>query len=310
MNIIDIYKTKIEDIQLVNHEGRDVYTCVYIDNNNQKKEFQCFGNSEKFLNALEDYQKHLKKIELKINKDIINYFAQVKKKKNIMAIPFYIIGGIALLLSFAKPPEIIGIPLFFGGCCFVVGTLMIANADIEMTEDNIKKYVPDQNVIKAKEGIDKKLQFVKSLNKKYSQQIASSFQQQKVEMENFKNARKELDAKQKQNILKEEDFLEYTKLSKQEKLQLKKRAMSIKNIQDYKPFKPDVPVFLAASIERDNIRKRNFLEFALADNSLNLEENKVNLRDVNIPKLRELDGASIKRIHNYNNLKYENIRRR
>ena len=36
MNIIDIYKTKIEDIQLVNHEGRDVYTCVYIDNNNQK----------------------------------------------------------------------------------------------------------------------------------------------------------------------------------------------------------------------------------------------------------------------------------
>ena len=78
MNIIDIYKTKIEDIQLVNHEGRDVYTCVYIDNNNQKKEFQCFGNSEKFLNALEDYQKHLKKIELKINKDIIEFSKKVK----------------------------------------------------------------------------------------------------------------------------------------------------------------------------------------------------------------------------------------
>ena len=310
MNIIDIYKTKKEDIRLKNYEGRDVYTYIYIDENKQKKEIQCFGDTENFMNALNDYEKYLKKVELRINKDIINYFAQVKKKRNKIAMPFYIIGGAAILLACTKPPEIIGIPLFLGGCGFVLGPLMIANADIEMTEDNIKKYVPDQNVIKAKEGIDKKLQFVKSLNKKYSQQIASSFQQQKVEMENFKNARKELDAKQKQNILKEEDFLEYTKLSKQEKLQLKKRAMSIKNIQDYKPFKPDVPVFLAASIERDNIRKRNFLEFALADNSLNLEENKVNLRDVNIPKLRELDGASIKRIHNYNNLKYENIRRR
>ena len=88
MNIIDIYKTEKEDIRLKNHQGRDVYTCVYIDENNKKNEIQCFGNSENFINALNDYEKHLKKIELKINKDIINYFAQVKKKKNKMAIPF------------------------------------------------------------------------------------------------------------------------------------------------------------------------------------------------------------------------------
>ena len=310
MNIIDIYKTKIEDIQLVNHEGRDVYTCVYIDNNNQKKEFQCFGDSEKFLNALEDYKNHLKKIEVEIIQEIEIYFNKQSKKRNIMISPLYVLSAISVLLSMTKPPEIIGIPMLFGGLALGVTSMMVANRDIKLNMQNVQKYVSDQEVIEDFKKIEKNLQLVKSLNKKYSQQITSSFQQQKVEMENLKNARKELDAKQKQNVLKEEDFLEYVKLSEQEKLQLKKKAMSLKNIHNYKTFKPDIPSFLATSTEREDIRMRNFLEFALADNSLNLEENKVNFRDINIPKLRELDGVSVKRSHNYNNSKYENTRRR
>ena len=292
MNIIDIYKTEKEDIRLKNHQGRDVYTYVYIDENNKKNEIQCFGNSENFINALNDYEKHLKKIELKINKDIINYFAQVKKKKNKMAIPFYIIGGAALLLTCTKPPEIIGIPLFLGGCGFVFGPLMIANADIEMTEDNIKKYVPDQNVIKAKEEIDKKLQFVKSLKNKYQPQVLSNLQKEREEIEKTNKIMQELEKQKEQNIMKEEDYLDYIKLSEEDKLKLKKKAESIRNVQTYSKFSPDVPSFMARSFNREDIKIRNFLEFALTDRNLIGKETKINLWEVNVKSIIESNGVN------------------
>ena len=303
MNIIDIYKTEKEDIRLKNHQGRDVYTCVYIDENNKKNEIQCFGNSENFINALNDYEKHLKKIELKINKDIINYFAQVKKKKNKMAIPFYIIGGAALLLTCTKPPEIIGIPLFLGGCGFVFGPLMIANADIEMTEDNIKKYVPDQNVIKAKEEIDKKLQFVKSLKNKYQPQVLSNLQKEREEIEKTNKIMQELEKQKEQNIMKEEDYLDYIKLSEEDKLKLKKKAKSIRNIQIYSKFLPDVPSFIARSFDREDTKIRNFLEFALTDRTLIGKETNVNIRVVDVKNIIEATGMNSgkEKIKSYSN---------
>ena len=303
MNIIDIYKTEKEDIRLKNHQGRDVYTYVYIDENNKKNEIQCFGNSENFINALNDYEKHLKKIELKINKDIINYFAQVKKKKNKMAIPFYIIGGAALLLACTKPPEIIGIPLFLGGCGFVLGPLMIANADIEMTEDNIKKYVPDQNVIKAKKGIDKKLQFVKSLKNKYQPQVLSNLQKEREEIEKTNKIMQELEKQKEQNIMKEEDYLDYIKLSEEDKLKLKKKAKSIRNIQTYSKFSPDVPSFIARSFDREDTKIRNFLEFALTDRTLIGKETNVNIRVVDVKNIIEATGMNSgkEKIKSYSN---------
>ena len=287
MNIIDIYKTKKEDIRLKNYEGRDVYTYVYIDENKQKKEIQCFADTENFMNALNEYEKHLKKVELRINKDIINYFAQVKKKRNKIAMPFYIIGGAAILLACTKPPEIIGIPLFFGGWGFVFGPLMIANADIEMTEDNIKKYVPDQNVIKAKEEIDKKLQFVKSLKNKYQPQVLSKLQKEKEEIEKSNKIMQELEKQKEQNIMKEEDYLDYVKLSEEDKLKLKKKAKSIRNIQIYSKFLPDVPSFIARSFDREDTKIRNFLEFALTDRTLIGKETNVNIREVDIKNIIE-----------------------
>lgn len=284
MNIIDIYKTKKEDIRLKNYEGRDVYTYVYIDENKQKKEIQCFADTENFMNALDEYEKHLKKVEFRINKDIINYFDNVKKKRNKIAMPFYLLGGVALLLACTKPPEIIGIPLFLSGCGFVFGPLMIANADIEMTEDNIKKYVPDQNVIKAKEGIDKKLQFVKSLKNKYQPQVLSNLQKEREEIEKSNKKMQELE---KQNITKEEDYLDYIKLSEEDKLKLKKKAESVRNIQTYSKFSPDVPSFMARSSDREDIKIRNFLEFALTDRTLIGKEINVNIRGVDIKNIIE-----------------------
>ena len=292
MNIIDIYKTEKEDTRLKNHQERDIYTCVYIDENKQKKEIQCFADTENFMNALNEYEKHLKKVELRINKDIINYFAQVKKKRNKMAIPFYIIGGAAILLACTKPPEIIGIPLFFGGCGFVFGPLMIANADIEMTEDNIKKYVPDQNVIKAKEEIDKKLQFAKSLKDKYQPQVLSNLQKEREEIEESNKIMQELEKQKEQNIMKEEDYLDYIKLSEEDKLKLKKKAESVTNIQTYSKFSPDVPSFMARSFNREDIKIRNFLEFALTDRNLIGKETKINLWEVNVKSIIESNGVN------------------
>ena len=287
MNIIDIYKTKKEDIRLKNYEGRDVYTYVYIDENKQKKEIQCFADTENFMNALDEYEKHLKKVELKINKDIINYFDNVKKKRNKIAMPFYLLGGFAFLVTSTKPPEAIGISCVLIGSLIEGVTFSIANRDIKMTEDNIKKYVPDQNVIKAKKGIDKKLQFVKSLKNKYQPQVLSNLQKEREEIEKTNKIMQELEKQKEQNIMKEEDYLDYVKLSEEDKLKLKKKAESVRNIQTYSKFSPDVPSFMARSSDREDIKIRNFLEFALTDRTLIGKETNVNIREVDIKNIIE-----------------------
>ena len=46
---------------------------------------------------------------------------------------------------------------------------------------HIKKYVPDQEVVKAKERLDKKIQFAKSLKNKYNPQVLSNLQKEQEE---------------------------------------------------------------------------------------------------------------------------------
>lgn len=295
MNIIDIYKTKKEDIRLKNEEGKDVYTCVYIDEKKQKKVFQCFGDTERFINALEDYEKHLKKVELRIDKDISKYFAKVIKKRNIIASPIYVLGTAAVIIACAKPPEIIGLPLFLGGFSSIFGSLIIANKDIPINMDNIKKYVPDQEVVKAKERLDKKIQFAKSLKNKYNPQVLSNLQKEQEENERLDRINKELEKQKEENIMKEEDFLDYVQLSEEDKLKLKKKAESIKNNQAYSKYSPDMPNFIARSLKREDIKIKNFLEFALNDRTLVGKETNVELREVDLKSIIESSDVTLQK---------------
>lgn len=302
MNIIDIYKTEKEDTRLKNHQERDIYTCVYIDENKQKKEFQCFGDSQKFIIALDDYEKHLKKVEYRINNDIKPYFFKIKLKKNLMVSPAYILELGILFSSLLVPSTILAYAMYLVGMTSFIETISLVNKSIDLNMDNIKKYVTDSKVVEAKKRLDEKLQFVKSLNNKYFPKIKFENEAEKEEIRNLKRVRKELDDQQKQNKFREEDFLDYIKLSEEDKLKLRKKGMSLQNIQKYRTFKPDVPSFMNTTRERDDIKIRNFLEFALDDTNLKDKDIDINVRDINLQKIIEVGNTSLKKESSFINI--------
>lgn len=244
MNVININKVgeKVEE--------QDIFEITMIDGKGYQIKNRISGNTLIFKDMLANYENYLQRTYDEVMNNIKPFFESNEKSiKKMGKVSFLIIVALTSFLTLIPETTAVFIFMVLMIPCFLSFSAMAYK--IDYTNENIKKYVSDEEIKKLYVEISKKLSWVRKLQKEYASvfnKIIEDEKKEKLEERRIENQKEE---QIRINHRKEQDYLDYLKLpySERRKYYPERRRRPVLNEE------PPLPDFL---IERNN----NYREFA------------------------------------------------
>lgn len=244
MNVININKVgeKVEE--------QDIFEITMIDGKGYQIKNRISGNTLIFKDMLANYENYLQRTYDEVMNNIKPFFESNEKSiKKMGKVLFLIIVVLTSFLTLIPETTAVFIFMVLMIPCFLSFTAMAYK--IDYTNENIKKYVSDEEIKKLYVEISKKLSWVRKLQKEYApvfNKIIEDEKKEKLEERRIENQKEE---QIRINHRKEEDYLDYLKLPYSERRKYYPERRRRPGLNE----EPPLPDFL---IERNN----NYREFA------------------------------------------------